>query len=167
MPVMEIVPLERVWVEANFKESQLRHMHAGLSVELRSDLYGDAVIYHGTIDGFEAGTGAAFAAVPAQNATGNWIKVVQRVPVRIALDPRELRAHPLLIGLSMTAAVRVRGAQPGDAMAKTTTNAPEQPQRPQRTPDSTAIYADEAQVADTLIARTIRANDGNEGDAAP
>ncbi|HEV3104435.1 MAG TPA: efflux RND transporter periplasmic adaptor subunit [Trinickia sp.] len=167
MPVMEIVPLERVWVEANFKESQLRHMHAGLSVELRSDLYGDAVIYHGTIDGFEAGTGAAFAAVPAQNATGNWIKVVQRVPVRIALDPRELRAHPLLIGLSMTAAVRVRGAQPGDAMAKTTTNAPEQPQRPRRTPDSTAIYADEAQVADTLIARTIRANDGNEGDAAP
>ncbi|TAM52283.1 MAG: HlyD family efflux transporter periplasmic adaptor subunit, partial [Paraburkholderia sp.] len=97
-PLLEIVPLERVWVDANFKESQLEHMHPGQAATLTSDLYGGALVFHGTIEGFEAGTGAAFAALPAQNATGNWIKVVQRVPVRIALDPRELRAHPLLIG---------------------------------------------------------------------
>lgn len=106
-PAMALVPLDHVWVEANFKESQLRGMHAGQAVELRSDLYGSDVVFHGRIEGVEAGTGSAFASVPAQNATGNWIKVVQRLPVRIRLDPRELKAHPLRVGLSMDAEIHL------------------------------------------------------------
>jgi membrane fusion protein (multidrug efflux system) len=104
-PLMAIVPLDQVWVDANFKEAELAAMRVGQPVALAADLYGRSVRYHGTIAGFGAGTGAAFALLPAQNATGNWIKIVQRVPVRIALNPRELAAHPLQIGLSMTAEV--------------------------------------------------------------
>jgi membrane fusion protein (multidrug efflux system) len=100
-PLMAIVPLDDVWVDANFKESQLASMRVGQPVDLTADLYGRKIDYHGTIAGFGAGTGSAFALLPAQNATGNWIKVVQRVPVRIALDPGELAAHPLQVGLSM------------------------------------------------------------------
>jgi membrane fusion protein (multidrug efflux system) len=100
-PLMAIVPLDQVWVDANFKESQLASMRVGQPVDLTADLYGRKVAYHGTVAGFGAGTGSAFALLPAQNATGNWIKVVQRVPVRIALDPQELAAHPLQVGLSM------------------------------------------------------------------
>ena len=101
-PLMAIVPLDGVWVDANFKEVQLKHMRIGQPVTLTSDVYGRAARYHGRIEGFSAGTGSAFATLPAQNATGNWIKIVQRLPVRIALDPAELAAHPLRIGLSMT-----------------------------------------------------------------
>jgi membrane fusion protein (multidrug efflux system) len=90
MALMSVVPLDRLWVNANFKESQLRHIRIGQKVELVADVYGDAVIYHGTVVGQDAGTGSAFSLLPAQNATGNWIKVVQRVPVRIALDPRDV-----------------------------------------------------------------------------
>src|SRR5664279_709803 len=100
-PLMSIIPLDQVWVDANFKEVQLRKMRIGQPVTLTADAYGDAVEYHGTLAGLGVGTGAAFALLPAQNATGNWIKVVQRVPVRIALDPQELSEHPLQIGLSM------------------------------------------------------------------
>jgi membrane fusion protein (multidrug efflux system) len=100
-PLLSIVPLEQVWVDANFKEPQLASMRVGQIVDLTADLYGHSVTYHGTIVGFNAGTGSAFALLPAQNATGNWIKIVQRVPVRIALNPSELAAHPLQIGLSM------------------------------------------------------------------
>ena len=100
-PLMAIVPLDEVWVDANFKEPQLATMRIGQPVTLTADLYGGKVRYHGTVSGFGAGTGSAFALLPAQNATGNWIKIVQRVPVRIALEPRELAAHPLQIGLSM------------------------------------------------------------------
>jgi membrane fusion protein (multidrug efflux system) len=100
-PLMAIVPLDRVWVDANFKEPQLATMRIGQPVTLHADLYGGKVEYHGKVAGFGAGTGSAFALLPAQNATGNWIKIVQRVPVRIALDPDELTAHPLQIGLSM------------------------------------------------------------------
>ena len=100
-PLMAIVPLDQVWVDANFKEPQLAAMRVGQPVTLKADLYGNSVRYHGTVTGFGAGTGSAFSLLPAQNATGNWIKIVQRVPVRIALDPRELTAHPLQIGLSM------------------------------------------------------------------
>ena len=100
-PLMAIVPLDQVWVDANFKEPQLAAMRLGQPVTLRADLYGGKVRYHGTVSGFGAGTGSAFALLPAQNATGNWIKIVQRVPVRVALDPHELAAHPLQIGLSM------------------------------------------------------------------
>ncbi|KTD29416.1 HlyD family efflux transporter periplasmic adaptor subunit [Legionella maceachernii] len=99
--LMALVPLEQVWVDANFKEKQVRYMRIGQPATLTADLYGSSVVYHGTIMGFSAGTGSAFALLPAQNATGNWIKVVQRLPVRIQLDPKELKAHPLRIGLSM------------------------------------------------------------------
>jgi membrane fusion protein, multidrug efflux system len=100
-PLMAIVPLDQVWVDANFKEPQLAAMRMGQPVTLKADLYGGSIRYHGTVEGFGAGTGSAFSLLPAQNATGNWIKIVQRVPVRIALDPHELSEHPLQIGLSM------------------------------------------------------------------
>jgi membrane fusion protein (multidrug efflux system) len=100
-PLMSIVPLDGVWVDANFKEVQLRRMRIGEPVTMTADVYGSGVKYHGRVIGFSAGTGSAFATLPAQNATGNWIKIVQRLPVRIALDPKELEAHPLRIGLSM------------------------------------------------------------------
>ncbi|CAN7344831.1 HlyD family efflux transporter periplasmic adaptor subunit [Phenylobacterium sp. LjRoot225] len=103
--LMTIVPISQVYVEANFKEVQLARVRPGQPVELVADLYGDKVKYHGRVAGFSGGTGSAFAVIPAQNATGNWIKVVQRLPVRVTLDPRELAEHPLRIGLSMDAVV--------------------------------------------------------------
>lgn len=106
--LMMIVPVAQLYVDANFKESQLAKVKAGQSVTLVSDYYGDDVVYHGKVVGFSGGTGAAFALIPAQNATGNWIKVVQRLPVRISLDPKELAAHPLRVGLSMTATVQLK-----------------------------------------------------------
>jgi membrane fusion protein (multidrug efflux system) len=112
-PLMAVVPLEQVWVDANFKEPQLQRMRVGQPVTLSADLYGRRVIYHGSVAGFGAGTGAAFSLLPAQNATGNWIKIVQRVPVRIALDAHEVAAHPLQIGLSMKADVDVRHGSDG------------------------------------------------------
>ncbi|WP_431263332.1 HlyD family efflux transporter periplasmic adaptor subunit [Roseateles chitinivorans] len=107
-PLLSIVPTGQVHVDANFKEGQLDKVRIGQPVEIESDLYGSRVVYHGTVQGLSGGTGSAFAAIPAQNATGNWIKVVQRVPVRIALDPRELAERPLQVGLSMTATVDTR-----------------------------------------------------------
>jgi membrane fusion protein, multidrug efflux system len=107
-PLMAIVPLEGVWVDANYKESQLRNMRVGQPVTLTADVYGGKVQYHGRVLGFSAGTGSAFSTLPAQNATGNWIKIVQRLPVRIQLDHRELEAHPLRIGLSMDVDVDTR-----------------------------------------------------------
>lgn len=107
-PLMAIVPLDQLWVDANFKESQLRDMRVGQTVTLTADLYGSKVQYEGKITGLGAGTGAAFALLPAQNATGNWIKVVQRIPVRISLNPKDLAEHPLRIGLSMHAEVNLR-----------------------------------------------------------
>ncbi|TXC65725.1 HlyD family efflux transporter periplasmic adaptor subunit [Piscinibacter aquaticus] len=111
-PLMTVIPLEQVWVEANFKEVQLRQMRIGQPVKLTADLYGSKVEYDGRIAGLGAGTGAAFALLPAQNATGNWIKVVQRVPVRVELDAKQLAEHPLRVGLSMEASVDV-GRQDG------------------------------------------------------
>ncbi|MGH8686457.1 MAG: efflux RND transporter periplasmic adaptor subunit [Burkholderiales bacterium] len=99
--LMAVVPLDDVWAEANFKESQLADARVGQPATVEADLYGGHVEYHGRVIGFGAGTGAAFALLPAQNATGNWIKVVQRVPVRVALDPKELQSHPLQVGLSL------------------------------------------------------------------
>lgn len=107
--VMTIVPVGAVYVDANFKEGQLTRVHPGQPAELTSDLYGSKVVFHGRVMGFAGGTGSAFALIPAQNATGNWIKVVQRLPVRIQLDPRELAGHPLRVGLSMEASVDVSG----------------------------------------------------------
>ncbi len=119
VPLMAVVPLDNLWVDANFKESQLRKMRIGQSVEMVSDLYGSKVVYHGKVMGLSAGTGSAFSLLPAQNATGNWIKVVQRVPVRISIDPRELRANPLRMGLSMTVKVDISESGTGKGMAST------------------------------------------------
>lgn len=107
-PLMSIVPLDNLWVTANFKESQLRDLRLGQAVALRSDVYGRSVEYRGIVVGLDAGTGSAFSLMPAQNATGNWIKVVQRVPVRIALDRSQLAEHPLRIGLSMKVEVDIK-----------------------------------------------------------
>jgi membrane fusion protein (multidrug efflux system) len=103
--LMTIVPVAQAYVDANFKEVQLKKVRIGQPVELESDLYGHSVTFHGKVAGLAGGTGSAFAIIPAQNATGNWIKVVQRVPVRVALDPKELQAHPLRLGLSMKAVI--------------------------------------------------------------
>ena len=106
--LMSVVPENQLYVDANFKESQLEHVKVGQKVKLTSDYYGDSVEYHGTVVGFSGGTGAAFALIPAQNATGNWIKVVQRLPVRIQLDSKELVKHPLRVGLSMEATIDLK-----------------------------------------------------------
>jgi len=105
VPLMVVVPIQAMYVDANFKEGQLRDVRPGQPVRLTSDLYGSKVVYHGRVQGFAGGSGSAFAAIPAQNATGNWIKVVQRLPVRIRLDPGELHQHPLRVGLSMHASI--------------------------------------------------------------
>ncbi len=148
-PLMTVVPLHRLWVEANFKETQLRRMQPGQSVTLVSDLYGKAVRYHGTVQGVSAGSGSAFALLPPQNASGNWIKVIQRVPVRIALDAEDLRAHPLRVGLSMTAKVDLAsGPQTADAPASAAP-APLQ---------STPVFDADPGPVDALIRRIIAEN---------
>jgi membrane fusion protein (multidrug efflux system) len=106
--LMTVVPVQQAYVDANFKEGQLAKVRPGQRVELVSDLYGDGVKFHGRVAGMSGGTGSAFALIPAQNATGNWIKVVQRVPVRVLLEPAELQAHPLRVGLSMTAKIHLK-----------------------------------------------------------
>jgi membrane fusion protein (multidrug efflux system) len=118
-PLMAVVPLSNVWVDANFKEVQLARMRIGQPVKITTDIYGSKVAYHGKIAGLGAGSGSAFAVLPPQNASGNWIKIVQRVPVRIALDPAELDKNPLRIGLSVGAEVDVRD-QSGPRVAGTT-----------------------------------------------
>ncbi len=105
--LMLIVPIAQLYVDANFKEGQLTRVKVGQPVTLKSDLYGGKVEYHGKVVGLSGGTGSSFALIPAQNATGNWIKVVQRLPVRVQLDPKELQAHPLRVGLSMDAEIDV------------------------------------------------------------
>ncbi|HMZ76288.1 MAG TPA: HlyD family efflux transporter periplasmic adaptor subunit [Rhodocyclaceae bacterium] len=156
-PLMAVVPLDQVWVDANFKESQLHGMHAGQPVTLAADVYGSRVTYHGHIAGLAAGTGAAFALLPAQNASGNWIKVVQRVPVRIALDPRELAAHPLRIGLSMQVEVDLRDSTDSDApLAQAVPASPVA---------ATDVYAELGKAARARIQAIIGANSG--GPAAP
>jgi len=118
-PLMAVVPLSDVWVDANFKEGQLARMRIGQPVQITTDIYGSKVAYHGKIAGLGAGSGSAFAVLPPQNASGNWIKIVQRVPVRIALDPAELDKNPLRLGLSVGAEVDVRD-QSGPRVAGTT-----------------------------------------------
>ncbi|MDR5834183.1 EmrA/EmrK family multidrug efflux transporter periplasmic adaptor subunit [Caballeronia sp. LZ034LL] len=147
-PLMAIVPLNAVWVDANFKEVQLKHMRIGQPVELTADLYGSGVVFHGKVVGFSAGTGSAFSLLPAQNATGNWIKVVQRLPVRIELDPKELEQHPLRIGLSMDVDVTIKndqGGQLGNA---------------QNTVYQTNVFDKYGAEADQEIARIIQQNAG-------
>jgi membrane fusion protein, multidrug efflux system len=122
-PLMAVVPLENVWVDANFKEVQLERMRAGQPVTVRTDFYGHQMTYHGRLAGIAAGSGNAFALLPSQNASGNWIKIVQRVPVRILLDPNELKTHPLRIGLSATVRVDLHNAS-GPLMSTAVRNVP-------------------------------------------
>ena len=124
-PLLAVVPLENAWVDANFKEVQLEHMRVGQPVEVYSDMYGKDVKYHGKIAGVGAGSGAAFALLPPQNASGNWIKIVQRVPVRIALDPQELAKNPLRLGLSMKVIVDMHNTD-GSLIATQVRTAPQQ-----------------------------------------
>ncbi len=149
-PLMSVVPLAQVWVEANFKESQLRNLRIGQKVDLVADVYGSRVEYRGRVEGLGAGTGAAFALLPAQNATGNWIKVVQRVPVRIALDPGQLLAHPLRVGLSMEARVDVKNTE-GRMLADAARPA---------TATQTDVFDHSQAAADAEVRRIIAANGG-------
>jgi membrane fusion protein (multidrug efflux system) len=107
-PLMTVVPINQAYIDANFKEVQLKDVHPGQKATIVTDLYGKNVVYHGTVRGISGGTGSAFSLIPAQNASGNWIKVVQRLPVRIDLDPAELKAHPLRVGLSTTVKIDVK-----------------------------------------------------------
>ena len=144
--LLSIVPLDQLWVDANFKEVQLDKICAGQAATLTADVYGSSVRYHGTVEGIEAGSGAAFALLPAQNATGNWIKVVQRVPVRISIDPKDLASHPLRVGVSMRATVDVESCARG--VATGTTAAPS---------DETAVYDAQIKAADARVAKVISA----------
>jgi len=154
-PVMTLVALERPWVDANFKENQLQRIRIGQPATLTADVYGQKVVYHGTVSGLGAGTGAAFALLPAQNATGNWIKVVQRVPVRVSLDEAEVKAHPLRVGLSMLVEVDVKN-QDGAVLA----------QAPREQPVArTTVYDDLQKDADALVQRIVSRNLGRP--AAP
>ncbi|MFC6841489.1 efflux RND transporter periplasmic adaptor subunit [Xanthomonas theicola] len=146
--LMAVVPLEQVWVEANFKETQLKHMRLGQPVELESDLYGGAVRYQGTVQSLGLGTGSAFSLLPAQNASGNWIKIVQRVPVRIAVDPKQLAQNPLRIGLSMKVDVNLHQQNGGVLPTKFATG----------TLLGTDVYAQQLGQADAAIAQIIHAN---------
>ncbi|HEF5786891.1 TPA: EmrA/EmrK family multidrug efflux transporter periplasmic adaptor subunit [Burkholderia multivorans] len=152
-PLMSVVPLNAVWVDANFKEVQLKHMRIGQPVELTADIYGSSVVYHGKVVGFSAGTGSAFSLLPAQNATGNWIKVVQRLPVRIELDPKDLDKHPLRIGLSMQVDVNIKDER-GDQLV----NVP-------NTVYQTDVFAKYGDEADAEIARIIAENAGGNAPA--
>ena len=150
--LMAIVPLQNVWVDANFKEVQLDKIRIGQSVELTADLYGTQLTYHGKIAGLSAGTGSAFSLLPAQNATGNWIKVVQRVPVRIALDPKELQQHPLRVGLSMNVEVSTHD-QDGPMLA----DAPQASSVQQ-----TQVLTPDLKQVDALIRKLLLANAGDK-----
>ena len=151
-PLLSIVPLNSLWVDANFKEVQLAHMRVGQDVTLHSDLYGSDVEFHGKVLGMSAGTGAAFALLPAQNASGNWIKVVQRVPVRISLDPKELAAHPLRVGVSMQANVNISQQQGAPIAGSQAARAVPAYQ--------TSVFEQSNQDADQRIAKIINANLG-------
>jgi membrane fusion protein (multidrug efflux system) len=150
-PLMSIIPLNQVWVDANFKEVQLRKIRLGQPVKLTADVYGKKVEYRGTVAGLGAGTGAAFALLPAQNATGNWIKVVQRVPVRVALDAKQIAANPLRVGLSMDAEVDVSNQD-----GKTLADAPRTTPVAQAQADSGADSGADAEVRRVIIANAGR-----------
>jgi membrane fusion protein, multidrug efflux system len=148
-PLMAVVPLDDVWVDANFKEVQLENMRVGQPVEVRADIYGRGVKYHGKLVGLSAGSGSAFALLPAQNASGNWIKIVQRVPVRIALDLQQLKAHPLRVGLSTTVTVDLHDTS-GALIASQVRSAP--------IPVQVSLGNDPK--VEARIARILAANDG-------
>ncbi|MRT12803.1 HlyD family efflux transporter periplasmic adaptor subunit [Enterobacteriaceae bacterium RIT711] len=147
--LLAIVPLNEVWVDANFKESQMSTMRLGQKVALSADLYGDDVEYHGTIESLGIGTGSAFSLLPAQNASGNWIKIVQRLPVRITLDPHDMQKHPLRVGLSMNARVDIRNNEDGHLLPQQTVSTPR---------FTTDVYKDSLEAADKLVAKILHDN---------
>jgi membrane fusion protein (multidrug efflux system) len=149
--LMTVIPLNSLWVDANFKEVQLRHLRIGQPAQVRSDLYGGSYIFHGHVEGMSAGTGAAFSLLPAQNASGNWIKVVQRVPVRIQIDDADLVKSPLRVGLSATVTVDT-----------TTRNGPVLAMRPADTPvGNTQVYTQDLDKANAEADAVVRRNLGS------
>ncbi len=150
--LMAIVPLDKVWLDANFKETQLRDVRIGQSAELTSDFYGDSFVFHGKVQGLGPGTGSAFSLLPAQNATGNWVKIVQRVPVRIALNAKELHAHPLRIGLSMDTTIDTH-----DRSGVALTTLPDT-----KAIAATAIYSQDIKAADARVSQIIADNLGHK-----
>ncbi|MFI4959251.1 MAG: HlyD family efflux transporter periplasmic adaptor subunit, partial [Lysobacterales bacterium] len=154
--LMTVLPLHDLWIDANFKENQLRHIRIGQPARIETDLYGSNVEYHGKVIGLGAGTGSVFSLLPAQNATGNWIKVVQRVPVRIALDNQELDKHPLRIGLSSDVTVDITDDR-GAVLAA-------QAEHPAVA--ATTVYEQMASQADAEADQVIRANLGASGSTA-
>ena len=148
-PLMAVIALDDVWVDANFKEGQLAHMRVGQPVKLTADLYGDKLEYHGKVVGFGAGTGGAFALLPAQNASGNWIKIVQRVPVRIALDRAELASHPLQVGLSMQVKVDTHD-QAGERLPRVAQA---------RAADASAVFGSIEQLANERVRSIVAGNE--------
>ncbi|WP_426159735.1 HlyD family efflux transporter periplasmic adaptor subunit [Pseudomonas sp. TSRC2-2] len=154
--LMAVIPLDQLWIDANFKETQLRDMRIGQPVDIEADLYGSDVKYSGTVDSLGAGTGSAFALLPAQNATGNWIKIVQRVPVRIHINAEELARHPLRVGLSTNVEVNLHD-QSGPVLAQ---------QPPQKASFSTNVYERQLAEADAMIVQLIHDNSAAAGKTA-
>jgi membrane fusion protein (multidrug efflux system) len=148
-PIMSVIPLDQIWVNANYKETQLKHMRIGQKAELTSDLYGSSIVYHGIIAGLPGAAGDAFSLLPPQNLTGNWIKIVQRVPVRIALDHDELQQHPLRIGLSMESTVALSDFEGDEGLLPTTTKAPKY---------ETSVFEDEQAGVEEMITGIIDSN---------
>ncbi len=151
--LLAVIPLDKVWVDANFKETQLDEVRIGQPVTLVSDFYGGDIVFHGRVLGLAPGTGSAFALLPPQNATGNWVKIVQRLPVRVALDAGELSAHPLRIGLSVTVTIDTHDRS-GAALTLLPASAPVA---------ATAVYAQNIKLADALVAQIIADNLGRAG----
>ena len=164
VPLMSVVTLDNAWVDANFKEGQLERLRIGQPATLEADVYGKHVVFHGKVEGLGAGTGAAFSLLPAQNATGNWIKVVQRVPVRISLDPKEIAQNPLRVGLSMNVTVDVSNESGTSVESTPRTQA-------QGAVASTTVFDSLSHDADAEVARIIAANGGGrakvQASAAP
>ena len=153
VPLMSVVTLDNAWVDANFKEGQLARLRIGQPATLEADVYGKHVVFHGKVEGLGAGTGAAFSLLPAQNATGNWIKVVQRVPVRITLDPKEIAQNPLRVGLSMNVTVNVADESGSSVESTPRTQA-------QGAVASTTVFDSLQRDADSEVARIVAANGG-------
>jgi len=147
--LLAIIPTHGYWVDANFKETQLRHIRVGQKVKLYSDLYGKDVIYNAKVTGIAPGTGAVFSLIPPQNATGNWIKIVQRIPIRIALDAQELQKHPLHVGNSMTATVDVH-QQNGEVLTATKTV--------KKSRLTSSLYKNAMKEADKMVTQIIKEN---------
>ncbi len=153
-PLMSLIPLDQIWVDANYKETQLKNLRIGQKAIIHADMYGDNVIFHGEVVGQNAGTGSIFSILPPQNATGNWIKIVQRVPVRIRLEPEEVQRHPLWLGLSTEVTIDIHEKE-GLVVAS---------EKPASSLYSTDIFADQLEGCDDLIEMIIQANSAPSGD---